>query len=490
MVMVLALLTVGTAVYVSPLVEKAVSATSPAPLQLPARARPHDLKPLVTPVAATKPTTTTPTSPPTKVVVRYVSRPQAPATATTTPRTTTTVAPTTTTTTTPAAKTVSCSSFKWQQDAQAAYEANLSDPYGLDGAPGPFNGDGLACSNLPVDPSRPASTPEGAYVPPTPTVAARATLVTPSTRYYGVAQNGLPNANSQLDAIDSEVGKAPSVIEWFSGWDQSFNAQSVTNSWDNGALPIITWETKPLVAGDTSTFTLANIIAGNYDSYIYQYAIAVARTNLPVVIRLDQESNGTWYPWSEAADGNSPGQYVAMWRHVWNIFNEVGANQDVIWLWSPNRMEYMGGGGTPFSQSYPGNQYVDWLGLDGYYRTAGNPTDFASSFGTSISLLNAISSTKPIFLSEIGAIESDSSGNSVAAAKASWITNVLNAVQADPQIIGFAWFDNSASTTTDGVSTTNDWDFDSDPQALAAFKSEVDSSGFAGGLMPDGSESP
>jgi hypothetical protein len=67
------------------------------------------------------------------------------------------------TTTTPAGPTVKhCSDFTWQQDAQAAYVANLADPWGLDGPPGPADDDGIACSLLPVDPSRPASTPSGA----------------------------------------------------------------------------------------------------------------------------------------------------------------------------------------------------------------------------------------------------------------------------------------------------------------------------------------
>jgi len=57
---------------------------------------------------------------------------------------------TTTELVTPSTKPVTCSNFKYQQDAQAAYVANLSDPYGLDGKAGPNNGDGLACTQLPV----------------------------------------------------------------------------------------------------------------------------------------------------------------------------------------------------------------------------------------------------------------------------------------------------------------------------------------------------
>ena len=43
---------------------------------------------------------------------------------------------------------------------------------------------------------------------------------------------------------------------------------------------------------------------------------------MPLVIRLDHEMNGNWYPWSEDQAYNSPGEYVAMWRHVVDRFRQ------------------------------------------------------------------------------------------------------------------------------------------------------------------------
>ena len=30
--------------------------------------------------------------------------------------------------------------------------------------------------------------------------------------------------------------------------------------------------------------------------------------------------NGWWWPWSEQLNGNNPGEFVAAWRHVHDIF--------------------------------------------------------------------------------------------------------------------------------------------------------------------------
>ena len=115
------------------------------------------------------------------------------------PSSTTTRPPlTTTSTTTPAPHAPRCSDFHWQQDAQAAYVADLNDPAGLDGPPGPMNDDGLACSLLPVDLNRPPSTPAGARppappkpegLPETPTLAQ---ALAPTDTYFGVSTPQAP----------------------------------------------------------------------------------------------------------------------------------------------------------------------------------------------------------------------------------------------------------------------------------------------------------
>ncbi|MCW2747917.1 MAG: hypothetical protein JWP10_1059, partial [Nocardioidaceae bacterium] len=91
--------------------------------------------------------------------------------------------------TTPVKKIEGCWSFTYQQDAQAYYVADVSDPLGLDGAMGPANGDGLACTHLPSDTARAASIPFGEYKR---TFAAKADIVSPTKKHFGVAEDGVP----------------------------------------------------------------------------------------------------------------------------------------------------------------------------------------------------------------------------------------------------------------------------------------------------------
>ena len=88
-------------------------------------------------------------------------------------------------------------------------------------------------------------------------------------------------------------------------------------------------------SGDQPAYRLAAIIDGTYDAYIRSWATGMAALPYPVVIRFAHEMNGFWYPWCEQSNGNRPGDYVAAWRHVHDLFADAGAH-NVTWLWSPN----------------------------------------------------------------------------------------------------------------------------------------------------------
>jgi mannan endo-1,4-beta-mannosidase len=228
---------------------------------------------------------------------------------------------------------------------------------------------------------------------------------------------------------------------------------------------------------------LRDIIDGNYDSYLQTFAQAVTAEGLPVVIRLDQEMNGNWFPWSEGVNGNTSGQYVQMWQHVWNIFQAAGANEYVIWLWAPNRVDNLADA-PGLSELYPGDAYVDWVGIDSYWRYTTEAPTYAAVFDKSMAALAAVT-TKPIFIAETAGIETDpTTGGDVGPEKVQFTTSLLSSIESDPQIVGFSWFDNVTSSVEDNVDVTNDWRVDSDPANVEAFKAGLSAGAFTNGLMP------
>ncbi|WP_223692678.1 glycoside hydrolase family 26 protein [Leifsonia poae] len=316
--------------------------------------------------------------------------------------------------------------------------------------------------------------------PPTPiTAPAKAQLLTPASRYFGMYTEQAPFNWATFDATSAKIGVQPNVVGYFSGWDESFRANAVTRAWQNGRLPMMTWESRPITDGndtvDAPAYSLPKIIGGDFDAYLHTYAKDIVATGLPLAIRLDHEMNGIWYPWAEtdgsgkSINGNSAGDYVKMWRHVHDIFQQEGANSLVMWVWSPNIVNNL-----PASHKvagyldslYPGDAYVDWVGLSGYLRPpykADNNFTFDYTFGPSLKALRALT-TKPIMLSEVGASETDGH-------KPAWITSFFDAMgkPENADIVGFSWFNLAVTSYVEGVRATNDWRIDSRADSLSAF---------------------
>src|SRR6478736_5030976 len=325
----------------------------------------------------------------------------------------------------------------------------------------------------PDNPSTPAA-------PTKPTAPSKAALVNPTSRYFGMYTEQAPFNWATFDDAANEVGRQQSMVGFFGGWDEAYRANAVTRAWQRGMLPMLTWESRPIASGndvvDEPDYTLPKIIAGDFDAYLTQYAKDIASTGLPLAIRLDHEMNGVWYPWAEQTgsgapiNGNNVGDYVKMWQHVHDVFEANGANQYVIWVWAPNIVNNLPAANqsTDFLRSlYPGDAYVDWVGVSGYQRPpykSDNDATFGYTFDRTLNQLREITDKK-ILLAEVGASE-------VGGTKPAWVKSFFEGF--DPgrndDVIGFAWFNLAVTTYVDGQLATNDWRVDSRANSLEAFR--------------------
>lgn len=137
------------------------------------------------------------------------------------------------------------------------------------------------------------------------------------------------------------------------------------------------------------------IARGAFDPYLKAYAARVRDLGGPVLLRLGHEMDNPQYPWSTAG-GNTPAEFRAAWRHVVNLFNAEGTC-NVGWVWSP--------WGTPQLDDYfPGQAYVDWVGLTtlNYGRAGvhGRWESFSQTYEPMRRLV--IDYNRPVMLAEFG----------------------------------------------------------------------------------------
>ena len=239
--------------------------------------------------------------------------------------------------------------------------------------------------------------------------------------YIGAFAQGVPAQYAPVQSFVTVTGVRPNVELYYSGWGEPFQTAFARQVANNKGIPLVQIE-----PGNTS---LVAIAAGAYDHYLETYANAVAsfgaQTKTAVIIGFGHEPNGTWYPWGSGHV--APAIWVAAWRHVVDVFRHQGAD-DVTWLWTVNIINTPGHVPSPAAW-WPGNSYVTWVGIDGYYY---KPSwTFASLFGPTIKAVRALT-VDPILISETAVAP--------AANKPAKIADLFAGIRAYGSL-GFVWFD-------------------------------------------------
>jgi len=263
--------------------------------------------------------------------------------------------------------------------------------------------------------------------------------------YFGVYVPGWLDDLSKVTAFENEARKNVSIIMFYQGWGLTDGTQNFQPVWMNnirnhGSIPMVTWE--PWLYTEVvnqSAYSLRNITDGNFDKYIAKWAKDAKSWRYPFFLRFAHEMNGNYYPWSEQVNSNQPGEYMQAWKHVHDIFTKNDVT-NATWVWSPN-ISYPGSSSIP--PLYPGDDYLDWIGIDGYnWGVVQDHTwqSFTEIFKQTYDEITALSQ-KPVMIAEIASTEEG--GN-----KADWIADAFNTklLLNFPRIQAVIWFNENKET--------------------------------------------
>jgi beta-mannanase len=160
-----------------------------------------------------------------------------------------------------------------------------------------------------------------------------------------------------VDLIAAHTGRA-NWRDWVNSIKWSVNLWTPLNK-------PIAW-TIPLFADGG---TLHDAAMGAYREYYLQAARILNNTrpsDEAMYVRIGEEFNGTWMPW--AAAGREK-EFVRAYRQFVDSFRSISTR--FRFEWNVNIRET----GMDPADAYPGDDYVDIVGMDFYYNTRWNPAD-------------------------------------------------------------------------------------------------------------------
>jgi beta-mannanase len=329
----------------------------------------------------------------------------------------------------------------------------------------------------------PSASPAAAQTPsaasstaPVPTSSAAAPPPAPPRSAFcavswGMYETATPwdNTMAGIRSLDTSLGRHSQIIHWYAQWGDHGSGSFSSNQprlLDNvrryasmgvtGSTPLITWEPwGPNYTVSSQDFPLSAIAAGTFDAYVDSWAQGLRDYGQPVLLLFAHEMNGNWYPWGYGVNGNTPAQYAAAFRHVHDRFVLAGAT-NVKFVWGPDAWSPSGIATTAF---YPGDAYVDWMGID-VYNWNSSWSSLAPLLRRSYGQLTALNATAPLILPEFASQAAPPPGANPAS-QAAWVIDAARVlVQQFPRIRAAVWFNEKRTAFA----------FNSSPQLLAAAK--------------------
>lgn len=312
--------------------------------------------------------------------------------------------------------------------------------------------------------------------------------------YFGAAPafSGPPHnlegdtvTTDKIQQFDSDAGRSAIWSEFdqhtFEGF--GFPREKVMTVWRAGKIPFVRlfMHAGSPVGNDNppeqypGIYSLQNIIDGKFDLELKAWADAARNSNIPILVEFGTEENAYWGPWAGIFNGggettgygdptfpDGPERFRDSYRHIVTLFRAEGAT-NVTWFFHMVQWFKPNYAWESFANYFPGDNYVDWLGLstygegplpDGSYmsfeqalQTYRDP-DYPGNYGDITSI-----SAKPLALVELGVPEIPQ--------KPLWIRDMLTTLLSGryPRLQAISWW-NSADVNT--------W-IESSPAAQQAF---------------------
>jgi len=250
-------------------------------------------------------------------------------------------------------------------------------------------------------------------------------------RTDGIYQGAFPDFGGQENFVSDEkivefedlVGKEIAYAYFSNNWIGGvfFPTDDFEIIHNNGKTPFVRLMARSDFSEDGAdeTYTMQKIIDGDFDTELNAWFVKASNLGYPILAEFGTEMNGEWFPWNgkyagagtttEYGDSNfpdGPERFRDAYKHIIDIANANNAN-NITWFFHVDVHNLPDVSWNDFTNYYPGDEYIDWLGFSAYGPMTGNDEMeyFSDMLATVYPKLTQLAPTKPIAVLEFGVSE-------------------------------------------------------------------------------------
>ena len=260
---------------------------------------------------------------------------------------------------------------------------------------------------------------------------------------WGIFEYSAPRTFWNLDAIERDAGYKFKVLLHYQSIDQPVPLDYLNNAWENDRIVELSLATNHTsqanalwTSGIPANSRVAyDILDGKYDDYFDKYAEDLKKFQKPILFRLNNEMNGDWCWYSAFYTARDADIYIKLWHYIKSIFDRHGVD-NLIWIWNPHDVSRPDFAWNHFLAYYPGDEYVDIIGMTGYnngtYFHGEKWRSFDQIYKDVYKEYSALFD-KPFMLTEF-------SSSTFGGSKADWIDDMFNKIGNYPNIKVAVWW--------------------------------------------------
>lgn len=286
-----------------------------------------------------------------------------------------------------------------------------------------------------------------------------------STLQWGLFEPKAPEDFTQMTYLETAMEYQFPILLNYSNFENKYKhpnlERRLENAYKNNKTLELTLQTSWKNPGEGNM--VYDVLNGEYDEFLTNYAKTVTDFGHPVLFRLGNEMNGDWCPYSSYNTSKDTMIFKEFYRYVYRIFEGAGAD-NVIWVWNPNGESFPDFEWNDEVMYYPGDEYVDIVGLTSYNTGTYYPdekwTEFKALYDPVYAKATALYN-QPFMITEFAS-------SSVGGDKNQWIRNMFDNIGSYPRIKVAIWWDGCDWDANGNIARP--YFIDETPQIIQTFK--------------------